>query len=128
MTSIETKLLQQIYNNTKQLERIAKRLDIISKQLERIDHKDDFISQEINHISQAIDNKNFISDGCMTPSQEESYNEMLNRAKHQVLENILDEEVCDRPQMDCENCWKKLHCRVKETSQINCIWEVEDGL
>ena len=96
--------------------------------MERIDRKDDFISQEINRVSQAIDNKNFISDGYMTPSQEESYNEMLNRAKYQVLGNILDEEVCDRPHMDCENCWKKLHCRAKETSQINCTWEVEDGL
>lgn len=26
-------------------------------------------------------------------------------------------EVCDRPQMDCENCWKKLHCRIKDEPQ-----------
>ena len=24
------------------------------------------------------------------------------------------QEVCDRPQKDCENCWKELHCRAKD--------------
>ena len=98
MTNVEIKLLQQIRDNTKQLERIAKRLDTISRQLEHIDHKDKFISQGINRVSQAVVNENFIS------------------------------ELCDRSQMDCENCWKKLHCRLKDDSQINCTWEVEDGL
>lgn len=26
-------------------------------------------------------------------------------------------EKCDRPQMDCENCWKQLHCRIKDEPQ-----------
>ena len=26
-------------------------------------------------------------------------------------------EVCDRPQRDCENCWKELHCRAKDEPQ-----------
>lgn len=26
-------------------------------------------------------------------------------------------EKCDRPQMDCENCWRQLHCRVKDEPQ-----------
>ena len=24
---------------------------------------------------------------------------------------LMIEEKCDRPQMDCDNCWKQLHCR-----------------
>ena len=28
-------------------------------------------------------------------------------------------EKCDRPQMDCENCWRQLHCRVKDEPQTS---------
>ena len=28
-------------------------------------------------------------------------------------------EKCDRPQMDCENCWKQLHCRIKDEPQTD---------
>lgn len=28
-------------------------------------------------------------------------------------------EKCDRPQMDCENCWRQLHCRVKDEPQTD---------
>lgn len=32
-------------------------------------------------------------------------------------------EACDRPQRDCENCWKELHCRAKDEPQTDCPWK-----
>ena len=31
-------------------------------------------------------------------------------------------EVCDRPDQNCEACWKKLHCRAKDEPQTDCAW------
>lgn len=41
-----------------------------------------------------------------------------NQAWYEYI-NHKDEpqEVCDRPQKDCENCWKQLHCRAKDEPQ-----------
>ena len=33
------------------------------------------------------------------------------------------QEVCDRPQKDCENCWKELHCRANDEPQTDCTWK-----
>lgn len=33
------------------------------------------------------------------------------------VEDEAGQTECDRPQMDCENCWKELHCRAKDKPQ-----------
>lgn len=41
-------------------------------------------------------------------------NNMECHYEPQVVEIV---EKCDRPLMDCENCWRELHCRVKDRPQ-----------
>lgn len=47
MTNIEQKWLKEIRDNTKQLERIAKRLDAISRQLDKLDCKTELQTDDI---------------------------------------------------------------------------------
>lgn len=73
--------------------------------------------------------------GSMENRMREIYNkgykdgikEGINQAMQKIADSILEEveadrktepqEVCDRPQKDCENCWKELHCRAKDEPQ-----------
>lgn len=32
-------------------------------------------------------------------------------------EQTEPEEICDRAEMDCKNCWKRLHCRANEQTE-----------
>ena len=38
-------------------------------------------------------------------------------SKMEQVETEPQTQKCDRPQMDCKNCWKKLHCRVEDEPQ-----------
>ena len=63
------------------------------------------------------------------PWYEEVYNMAINALEADRKDEPFDKdinvrskteaqtEICNRPQMDCENCWKKLHCRVKDEPQ-----------
>lgn len=35
-------------------------------------------------------------------------------------------EKCDRPQMDCENCWRQLHCRAKDEPQTEDAYAYDE--
>lgn len=47
-------------------------------------------------------------------------NDIPYHYESQVVEVV---EKCDRPLMDCENCWKELHCEAKDRPQIDCSWK-----
>lgn len=122
MTNTEQKWLKEIRDNTKQLERIAKRLDAIHRQLDRLDRKDEpqtIYYPQVDGITPSVIVKDEpqtcsvsgrpYTDCCnceyfkctadepqiygyMTAEQIADYRKMLDNAEHKVYGNVFENE------------------------------------
>ena len=111
MTNTEQKWLREIRDNTKQLERIAKRLDTIHRQLDRLDRKDESQSKSQYDFGEYADRLWKIA---------------YERGKREALEQT--EPSCDTCKLKDTTEWCKRQevCRAyqpKDEPQTDCAWK-----